>query len=227
MTTARRLYRSQTNKVLAGICGGIGEYLDTDPTVVRLVWVVLTLLGGSGILLYILGLFIIPKRIGVTVQQEEKKRTGSSFGGFVGAAFVVVGFAILLDNLNIFYVDEIWEWSWQFVLPSLLILGGIFLLMKKDRPVERTSPEPTTLEGSSPVQQPSSERKLCRSRIDRRIFGVCGGLGQYFEVDATIVRLLYALFTVLSFGTGIVVYCVLYFVLPDETSRNANQPSAS
>jgi len=226
MTTARRLYRSQTNKVIAGICGGIGEYLDTDPTVVRLVLVVLTLLGGSGILLYILGLFIIPKHQRIATQQVEKK-IGNSFGGFVGAAFVVAGFAILFDNLNIFYLDEIWDWSWHFVLPALMILGGIYLLMKKDRPAEHTEPLSISAEGGTSPKESTSQRILHRSMTDRRIFGVCGGLGEYFEIDSTIVRLLYALFTVLSFGTGVVVYCVLYFVLPEEATTNAKQSGAS
>ena len=222
---ARKLYRSQTNKVLAGICGGIGEYLDADPTVIRLVWIVLTLLGGSGILLYVLGLFIIPKYPPATAAQNEKKSTGNSFSAIVGAVLVIIGIVFLLDNLNIFYVDEIFDWSWKFVLPAILILGGVYLLTRKDQTAPgRDEAMPGPAEAPAAVATP--QRLLRRSITDKRIFGICGGLAQYFEVDSTIVRLLYAFFTVMSFGTGVIVYFVLYFVLPEETSHNLNPPHA-
>ncbi len=57
----KRLYRSNQNKMLAGICGGIGEYFDLDPTLVRLGWVLLSCLGGGAILAYVVCAFIIPQ----------------------------------------------------------------------------------------------------------------------------------------------------------------------
>ena len=63
MTSVKRLYRSSDNRVFAGICGGLGEYFDVDPTVVRVVYVLLSLLTAFlGILLYIILLFVIPNR---------------------------------------------------------------------------------------------------------------------------------------------------------------------
>lgn len=56
----KRLYRSNNNKVLLGICGGIGEYLNVDPVVVRLLWVIFCCMGGSGVLAYIIAAIIIP-----------------------------------------------------------------------------------------------------------------------------------------------------------------------
>ena len=63
MTSVKRLYRSSDNRVFAGICGGLGEYFDVDPTVVRVVYVLLSLLTAFlGVLLYIILLFVIPNR---------------------------------------------------------------------------------------------------------------------------------------------------------------------
>ena len=63
MTSVKRLYRSSDNRVFAGICGGLGEYFDVDPTVVRVVYVLLSLLTAfMGVLLYIILLFLIPNR---------------------------------------------------------------------------------------------------------------------------------------------------------------------
>lgn len=56
----KKLYKSSVNRRLCGVCGGIAEYFDIDPTLVRLVWVIITLMGGAGILAYIIAAIIIP-----------------------------------------------------------------------------------------------------------------------------------------------------------------------
>ncbi|MEY8353759.1 PspC domain-containing protein [Lachnospiraceae bacterium 54-53] len=57
----KRLYRSDTDKMLCGVCGGIAEYFDVDPTLVRLLWAVF-ICTGAGILAYIIAAVIIPRR---------------------------------------------------------------------------------------------------------------------------------------------------------------------
>lgn len=59
----RKLYRSSTNCMLAGVCGGVGQFFNIDPTLVRLGWVLFSALGGSGVLAYIVAAIIIPKEI--------------------------------------------------------------------------------------------------------------------------------------------------------------------
>ena len=54
----KKLYRSTENRVIAGVCGGIAEYFDIDPTLVRLAWVLFCVLGGSGLLAYIIAAII-------------------------------------------------------------------------------------------------------------------------------------------------------------------------
>jgi phage shock protein PspC (stress-responsive transcriptional regulator) len=56
----RRLYRSRRDRQLAGVAGGMAEYLEIDPTVVRILWILSIFLGGFGILLYIIMAFIVP-----------------------------------------------------------------------------------------------------------------------------------------------------------------------
>ena len=56
----KKLYKSSVNRMLRGVCGGIAEYFNIDPTLVRLVWVIITLMGGAGILAYIIAAIIIP-----------------------------------------------------------------------------------------------------------------------------------------------------------------------
>lgn len=57
----KRLYRSGKEKILGGVCGGIAEYFGIDPVIVRVLWVILCLLWGSGILAYIIAWIIIPR----------------------------------------------------------------------------------------------------------------------------------------------------------------------
>lgn len=59
---SKRLYRSTTDVMICGVCGGIAEYFDIDPTIVRLIAVVLIFGWGSGLLAYFIGAIIIPKR---------------------------------------------------------------------------------------------------------------------------------------------------------------------
>jgi phage shock protein C len=56
----RKLYRSETNKMLGGVCAGLGEYFNIDPTIVRLVFVLAALLAGHGILVYVILWIVIP-----------------------------------------------------------------------------------------------------------------------------------------------------------------------
>ena len=56
----KKLYKSNKNKVFTGTCGGIGEYLNIDPTIIRLIFVIVLFFGGTGILVYIVAALIIP-----------------------------------------------------------------------------------------------------------------------------------------------------------------------
>ena len=61
---AKRLYRSKKNRVFAGICGGVGEYFDIDPVLVRLIWVLVVIFTGlfPGFIAYIIAIFIVPEK---------------------------------------------------------------------------------------------------------------------------------------------------------------------
>ena len=61
----KKLYRSSTNKMLGGVCAGLGDFIGLDPTVVRLIFVLLGLLGGPGILVYLIMWVIVPQDPGV------------------------------------------------------------------------------------------------------------------------------------------------------------------
>jgi phage shock protein C len=81
MTTYKQLFRSKKNKVFGGVCGGIGEFINIDPVIIRLIWLVLFFMFGVGLLVYLFSWLIIPsepikeesiKEESIKEEQEEK-----------------------------------------------------------------------------------------------------------------------------------------------------------
>ena len=62
MNASRKLYRSKSNRQLAGVCGGLAEYFNLDATLIRVLFIVLAVLGGSGVILYVAMWIIVPKQ---------------------------------------------------------------------------------------------------------------------------------------------------------------------
>lgn len=60
---SRKLYRSESDRMVAGVCSGLGKYLNIDPTIVRLIFVLMFLLGGHGLLVYVILWIVMPVEI--------------------------------------------------------------------------------------------------------------------------------------------------------------------
>ena len=220
-TEPNRLYKSRTNRMIDGVCGGVAEYFGVDPTLVRIVWVLLTFLGGSGILLYIAGMIIIPTSPIILNLPEQPPAAVSSMTNhtFWGILLVAVGAAWLMSNLGIWH--RWWGFSWDLLLPTVLILAGVSFLFggrnylsnqQATLSPEAGSTEPVGLAAEKPVQR----SRLYRSRLERKLFGVCGGLGAHFGIDPTIVRVLFVISAFASFGLTIFAYILMAIVVPDE-----------
>jgi phage shock protein PspC (stress-responsive transcriptional regulator) len=148
MTAPKRLVRKPASGRLGGVCAGIADYLDTDVTLVRLLWVILS---------------IVP---------------GAFIGGLIGylAAWIIMP------------------------------------------------------ESAEPVIVPAGVRRLTRSETDKQIAGVSGGLADYFKVDPTLVRVVWAVLTIVpgAIVLGILAYLVAWFIMPaDHAPRvTAESPAA-
>jgi phage shock protein C len=142
----KRLYRSRKNRMLGGVCGGIAEYFDIDPVIVRLLAVALFFVGGSAVLAYIIALIIIPYEPfetaagsgkeapapASTVPAAARQSSGESVPLFLGILLIVLGGVFLLHNLPIF--DPFYGWARHYVRhffwPSILIVFGVFLIAR-------------------------------------------------------------------------------------------------
>ncbi len=67
------------------------------------------------------------------------------------------------------------------------------------------------------------EKKLYRSRTDKKVFGVLGGLAKYFNVDATILRIIYVLLSLFVLGCPIIIYLVVALIIPEEPENTNYQ----
>ena len=66
----KRIYRSKTERMIAGVCGGLAEYINIDPTIVRIIWA-LVALSGAGVMLYLICALIIPEKPDNTIIDAE------------------------------------------------------------------------------------------------------------------------------------------------------------
>ncbi len=217
---SKRLYRSRTDKIIAGVCGGMAEYFDVDPVIMRVLFVLLAFFGGSGFILYLASIFIIPKKPLQTESEAAPAQQSASRGGartMFGIVMIIFGALILLGNLGVLSFFHFWHLS-AFVFPILLILIGMAIIYYKQAEVQQeNSSAETTAEGEMPPHaEPPRRRMFRRSSSDKKLFGVCGGLANYFSLDPTIVRILYVILCLASFGAGIVLYLTLALVAPDD-----------
>ncbi len=119
------LRRSKTDRVIGGVAGGLGRFLGIDPVILRVAFVVLTLAGGSGVLLYIIGWIAIPEE--KTGDPLGPSRQASAYRGrvLVGGALVLIGAYLLVQE----YLPALRRYVW----PVLLIAIGVGLLMRGRR----------------------------------------------------------------------------------------------
>ncbi|MFP3881308.1 MAG: PspC domain-containing protein [Actinomycetota bacterium] len=116
----KRLYRSRTEKILGGVCGGLGDYFAIDPVWFRIGFVVLALGGGSGILIYLLMWLIVPEQ---PAGYEPTPGAGTSVNGaaVIGIVLMFVGTVAL--------VNAIAPWFGRYFWPAILVVGGLALVM--------------------------------------------------------------------------------------------------
>ncbi len=117
------LRRSTEDKVIAGVCGGLGRYFGVDPIWFRIAFVVLTFGGGSGILVYLLAWLLIPEqRAGETLGRGSSSMDGSII---VGVGLVAIGLMLLVNTLV--------PWFDRIMWPLIVIVAGLALLFTGTR----------------------------------------------------------------------------------------------
>ncbi|MEA2103046.1 MAG: PspC domain-containing protein [Candidatus Cloacimonadota bacterium] len=133
MKVKKTLYRDLKNNKIGGVCAGLAEYFGLDVSLVRIIWILLVLIFGTGILVYLVAWIIIP-------------------------------------------------------------------------------PKPEKFYGIEIIDDEEEKEGIHLSRDNRMIFGVCGGIAEYYDFDASIIRIIF-LILILTFGFGFLVYILLALIL--------------
>ncbi len=142
----KKLHRSRNKKVIAGIAGGLGEYLDIDPIIIRIIIVLITIFHGIGLIIYIIMWIVIPEapysysftenktgeseNLGQTINEETnkaadeiKKQSSSNGRIIVGVILIFVGALFLFERFLPFF-------DFEFVFAIGLIMLGLAMLFK-------------------------------------------------------------------------------------------------
>lgn len=145
--TNKKLYRNEDGAMIAGVCGGLADYFDIDATLVRVIFVILLIGGGSGFLIYLVLWLITPMKNGEeidfkeeasellektakktkTMAKEIKKEVKSkkiNSGSFLGIVLMVFGVLVLFERM--FHVMLRWDYVW----PITLITFGAYLVFR-------------------------------------------------------------------------------------------------
>jgi len=135
----KKLYRSQNQRIVAGVCGGLGEYFEVDPVVIRLIWIIFIVFGGVGLLAYLLAWIIIPKpvihdqvensKINPPSVKEKDSSTGQLFWGIL---LIVIGILIIANQYFCigFALHSLIRMFFRYFLPAILIALGIFVILQ-------------------------------------------------------------------------------------------------
>lgn len=215
----KRLFRSPTNKFVGGVCGGLSQYFGVDVAIIRILFVLFALIEGAGILIYLIALFVVPINPNEAETQDSSKSPSGSHGVvlIIGIILVLAGAYYTLGNFfyfpnHLFYALP-FRLHWDLFWPILLILIGILYLVHISQKKESSDEEPV----KDKFVKIQNGKKLLRSKKDKKIAGVCGGLAAYFEIDPTIVRILWAIATIFlsAIIIGIIVYIIMAIVVPE------------
>jgi phage shock protein C len=145
MSDNKKLYRSTNDKMIFGVCGGLGEYFNIDPVIMRIIFVILAVWGGSGVLIYIILAIVIPEKPDTSKRNTKNKSTeevieenveklakdvesvakkhSSSSEMLFGLILLLVGLMLMVNNFfPVFEFRKLW--------PLTLIVLAIFILAR-------------------------------------------------------------------------------------------------
>ena len=230
----KRIYRSQSDKVIGGVCGGFAEYLNIDALMIRIIWAVAFFVGGVGLLAYIACWIIIPENPSQAKDGEKSDGKSTNTSLVWGFVLILIGACFLFREFNWFnfypfhwswHWPDRWLWSFRFdlLLPIALIVIGVIYLFKVSKSDKQTS----EVKKKQTSGGTTMANKLMRSVNDKMIGGVCGGLAEHFNIDPSLVRVGFVLVTFASgILFGILAYIVMMIVVPEETIVEASGTAA-
>ena len=218
----KTLYRSASNRMISGICGGLAEYFDVDASVLRIAMVAFTVItlpvfGPFVFLAYLVCVFIIPRDPGLapaaasdspadpgnsdqpkqdTRQVAENQPTNRNNSMVLGGLLILLAVIVLTWS----YAPEYGRFSFFLPMVPIVAIGAAVLILFVYR---------------GQIMEFFKHRRLYRLNEGKKIFGVCNGLADAFNLDPTLVRIGFFIAFLFSIGTVTLIYLFMAFIMPE------------
>lgn len=146
----KKLYRSKTDRIIAGVCGGLAEYVNVDPIIIRAAFLALLFYKGFGFIVYIILAIIVPEATGERIETDRKEKIQEFAEGIAtqaqslaqemkqnqgwlanrrnmfGVVLIVFGLVAIAETLLPY------QWmQWELIWPVLVIAIGVYMIIKK------------------------------------------------------------------------------------------------
>ena len=204
----KKFSRSKNNVIIMGVCAGIAGYIKTEPANIRVIALLTILFGGWSVVAYLIAASLIPvdKNPAPLSQTEIISLRKENFKTIISGLLILSGFYFALRIIGITGSSRIFILPNDFIFPlASFAIGIYFLIIKpsKDEIILSVLPE-----------------KLFRSRIDKRLTGVCGGLAKYIGIDSKVLRIIFILATLLTLGMFSLLYLILFVFISYDEGQN-------
>jgi len=188
--SGRKFSRSNSDFIFSGLCGGLGEYHSTDPVWIRTILLFSVFFMPWFVVVYVVASFILPKSKRIISEEKSygiRKANSKYFWGVI-LLFISIYFFLdsnsLLNKRNLFYLPD------ELVFSLIFIYAGFYNLLWASEYSNKSTPE----------------NIFVRSLSNKKFFGVCSGLSRYLTVDVLIIRMIFILLAVITFGLIIIAY---------------------
>ncbi|MFQ5568553.1 MAG: PspC domain-containing protein [Rhodothermales bacterium] len=153
-------------------------------------------------------------------EEGERKKPNGMFNlpTMAGLSMIVVGIIYMLQQLGVFagggFLASLVPML-PFIAGILIILLGFGVLSWRPKKKKRKTVQKTTKVSGKTVREPAKDKgkKRLRKSSDRKVFGVCGGIAEYFNLDPTLVRIAFVIGTIITNGGFLAAYLILAFVM--------------
>ena len=224
----KTLYRSISNRMISGICGGLAEYFDVDSSVLRIALVAFTVItlpvfGPFVFLAYLVCIFIIPRspvlasaaggtqgsgpaaRLKEAGQADQAGQAGQGVREYRGTSqnnSMVWGILLILLAVTVLtwsYAPDFGRFSFFLPMVPIVAIGAAVFILFVYR---------------GQIMAFFRHRRLYRLQEGKKIFGVCNGLADAFDLDPTLVRIGFFIAFLFSVGTVTLIYLFMAFIMP-------------
>ena len=218
----KTLYRSASNRMISGICGGLAEYFDVDASVLRIAMVAFTVItlpvfGPFVFLAYLVCVFIIPRDPGLAPaatsdspvdsensdqpeqgarQVAEKQPTNRNNSMVLGGLFILLAVIVLTWS----YAPDFGRFSFFLPMVPIVAIGAAVFILFVYR---------------GQIMEFFKHRRLYRLNEGKKIFGVCNGIADAFNLDPTLMRIGFFIAFLFSIGTVTLIYLFMAFIMPE------------